>query len=115
MNIADAGNHANTTTHKLVNYPNMRKSIITTQANHPDAKVLEILIELLDGWMNTPAGDQSPFFDRPEFFDKLAGGPTLRTAIEDASRSGRIDSLWQEERQAFLERRSRYLRYPAED
>ena len=22
--------------------------------------------------MNTPAGDQSPFFDRPEFFDKLA-------------------------------------------
>ena len=67
----------------------------------------------LDGWRNTPAGDQSPFFDRPEFFDKLAGGPALRTALDEAGQPGRIEDLWQEEREAFLERRSRYLRYPS--
>jgi uncharacterized protein YbbC (DUF1343 family) len=84
------------------------------QAQGTDNRLhLEVLTELLDGWMNTPAGDQSPFFDRPEFFDKLAGGATLRTALEDPSQSGAIEDLWQEERKAFLERRSRYLRYPA--
>ncbi len=84
------------------------------QAQGTDNRLhLEVLTELLDGWMNTPAGDQSPFFDRPEFFDKLAGGATLRNALEDPSRSGAVEDLWQEERKAFLERRSRYLRYPA--
>ena len=75
---------------------------------------LEVILELNDGWKNTPAGDQSPFFDRPEFFDKLAGGPMLRNALEDEERAGRIDDLWQREREAFLERRSGYLRYPVE-
>ena len=86
------------------------------QAQGTDSRLhLEVLTELLDGWRNTPAGDQSPFFDRPEFFDKLAGGPALRTTLDEAGQAGRIEDLWQEERQAFLERRSRYLRYPAED
>ena len=86
------------------------------QAQGTDSRLhLEVLTELLDGWRNTPAGDQSPFFDRPEFFDKLAGGPALRTTLDEAGQSGRIEDLWQEERETFLERRSRYLRYPAED
>ena len=86
------------------------------QAQGTDSRLhLEVLTELLDGWRNTPAGDQSPFFDRPEFFDKLAGGPALRTTLDEAGQSGRIEELWQEERETFLERRSRYLRYPAED
>ena len=86
------------------------------QAQGTDSRLhLEVLTELLDGWRNTPAGDQSPFFDRPEFFDKLAGGPALRTTLDESGQSGRIEDLWQEERETFLERRSRYLRYPAED
>jgi hypothetical protein len=64
--------------------------------------------------MNTPAGDQSPFFDRPEFFDKLAGGPALREALTEGGTPDSLDGLWAEDREAFLERRSRYLRYPAE-
>ena len=84
------------------------------QAQGADSRLhLEVMLELLDGWRNTPAGDQSPFFDRPEFFDKLAGGPALRTTLEEAGRTGPIEDLWQEEREAFLERRSRYLRYPS--
>ena len=86
------------------------------QAQGTDSRLhLEVLTELLEGWRNTPAGDQSPFFDRPEFFDKLAGGPALRTTLDEASQAGRIEDLWQEERETFLERRSRYLRYPAKD
>lgn len=86
------------------------------QAQGTDNRLhLEVLTELLDGWRNTPAGDQSPFFDRPEFFDKLAGDPALRTTLDEAGQAGRIEDLWQEERETFLERRSRYLRYPAED
>ena len=85
------------------------------QAREDDDRLhLEVIQELRQGWMNTPAGDQSPFFDRPEFFDKLAGGPALREALAEGTTTDSLDSLWSEDREAFLERRSRYLRYPAE-
>ena len=85
------------------------------QARGDDDRLhLEVIQELREGWMNTPAGDQSPFFDRPEFFDKLAGGPALREALTEVGGADSMDGLWAEDREAFLERRSRYLRYPAE-
>ena len=48
----------------------------------------------------------------------LTSSPVARSCAPQAGRgqpAGRIDGLWQEERETFLERRSRYLRYPAED
>ncbi len=74
---------------------------------------LEILLELQEGWTSTPAGDQSPFIDRPEFFDQLAGGPELRLALDDPKKRGQLEDIWADDRKAFLERRSVYLRYPA--
>jgi len=74
---------------------------------------LEILLELQDGWTSTPAGDQSPFIDRPEFFDQLAGSPELRLALEDPKNRGQLEDIWTDDRKAFLERRSVYLRYPS--
>ena len=75
----------------------------------------EVLLELQEGWMDTPAGDQSPFIDRPEFFDQLAGGPELRLALSTPQEAGRLGNIWEEDRRDFLERRSRYLRYPANE
>lgn len=74
---------------------------------------LEVLSEVHQAWLNTPAGDQSPFIDRPQFFDQLAGGPALRVAIEAGTPLEELRNLWAMERSRFLEMRSRYLRYPA--
>lgn len=63
-------------------------------------------------WKDTPAGDQSPFVDRPEFFDQLAGDSSLRLALEKGISKDGLEKLWADDRNAFLENRSRYLRYP---
>ena len=62
--------------------------------------------------MSTPAGDQSPFIDRPEFFDQLAGGPSLRLALEKGTSLQTLAAQWTKARSGFMENRSRYLRYP---
>lgn len=73
----------------------------------------EVIEELHTAWMNTPAGGQSPFIDRPEFFDQLAGGPALRTALESEQGLDDLRNIWGLERARFIEKRSDYLRYPA--
>jgi uncharacterized protein YbbC (DUF1343 family) len=73
---------------------------------------LDVLLELQEGWMSTPAGDQSPFIDRPEFFDQLAGGPSLRLALEKGTSLQTLAAQWTKARSGFMESRSRYLRYP---
>lgn len=75
---------------------------------------LEILNELLDAWRSTPAGDQSPFIDRPQFFDQLAGGPALREALESQGDLDALTNQWRLARTRFMETRSSYLRYPAQ-
>ncbi len=73
----------------------------------------EILNELHRAWRATPAGDQSPFIDRPEFFDQLAGSPELRETLESGGDLGALMMRWRMERARFMETRSSYLRYPA--
>lgn len=73
----------------------------------------EVLTELLQAWENTPAGDQSPFIDRPEFFDQLAGDPGLRHILDRHQPLDSLTHLWDLQRVRFMEERSPYLRYPA--
>ena len=83
------------------------------QASERDGDLhLEVLRELMEAWNDTPAGDQSPFFDRPEFFDKLAGGPALRVALEGGTPPSTLAAQWAKQVQPFIEQRSPYLRYP---
>lgn len=74
---------------------------------------LEVLYELHQAWMNTPAGDQSPFIDRPQFFDQLSGGPELRLALEAEESLEGLQNIWGMQRARFMEKRSVYLRYPS--
>ena len=73
---------------------------------------LEVLSELHQGWLNTPAGDQSPFIDRPQFFDLLAGDASLRLALESGDSLESLMAEWALERVSFMVTRSSYLRYP---
>ena len=61
--------------------------------------------------MNTPAGDQNPFIDRPQFFDQLAGGPDGWLVEAEADLEG-LQNMWGMQRARFMEMRSGYLRYP---
>lgn len=72
----------------------------------------EVISELMSAWRATPAGDQSPFIDRPEFFDKLAGDAALRLALDREAPLDDLIDLWGRERGRFMEQRSHYLRYP---
>lgn len=73
---------------------------------------LDVLMELRSAWLSTPAGDQSPFIDRPEFFDQLSGGPALRTALASGSSLEALRASWAAGIATFMEKRSPYLRYP---
>ncbi|MCI1752597.1 MAG: DUF1343 domain-containing protein [Flavobacteriales bacterium] len=55
-------------------------------------------------------GDKPKFFN--SFFNTLAGGPTLRKAIEAGRSEEEIRESWQPELDAFLKLRQPYLLYP---
>lgn len=83
------------------------------QAQGTDNRLkMEVLNELLEAWMDTPAGDQSPFIDRPQFFDQLSGSPELRRVLEGNGNLQDLENMWGMQRARFMERRSSYLRYP---
>ena len=83
------------------------------QAQGTDNRLrMEVLSELLQAWMDTPAGDQSPFIDRPQFFDQLSGGPDLRRVLEGQGDLQGLQNKWGMQRARFMEMRSGYLRYP---
>lgn len=83
------------------------------QAQGTDNRLkLEVLNELHEAWMNTPAGDQNPFIDRPQFFDQLSGGSELRLALEAEEGLEALQNKWGMQRARFMEMRSVYLRYP---
>ncbi len=52
------------------------------------------------------------FFDRPDFFDLLAGGPALREAILRGDSAEQIRASWEPELQAYRRMRAGYLLYP---
>ena len=93
--------------------PSKALSIRDRQAQGDDQRLhLDVLRELAEAWNSTPAGDQSPFFDRPEFFDKLAGGPALRRALESGTPPAQLAASWSSGVNSFIVQRSPYLRYP---
>jgi uncharacterized protein YbbC (DUF1343 family) len=93
---------------------NLLRRLGAWQAQGTASKLhLEILIELHEGWLNTPAGDQSPFIDRPRFFDQLSGDERLRQTLEKGESIAPLMQRWAQERVGFIEARSSYLRYPA--
>ena len=48
----------------------------------------------------------------PEFFDKLAGGPDLRRALESGTPPAQLAASWASGVNSFIVHRSPYLRYP---
>jgi len=55
--------------------------------------------------------DTTGFFNAA-WFDKLAGGPTFRQAIQSGMSEKQIRESWQADLMKFNERRLRYLLYP---
>ncbi len=53
------------------------------------------------------------FFDRPRFFDLLAGSSALREAIQNNQSADEIRQLWQQDLAEFMTLRAPYLLYPA--
>ncbi|QPG05355.1 DUF1343 domain-containing protein [Salinimonas marina] len=53
-----------------------------------------------------------PFFDRPDFMDKLAGTDALRKAILAGHDEAQIRASWQTDLARFKQRRRPYLLYP---
>jgi uncharacterized protein YbbC (DUF1343 family) len=54
----------------------------------------------------------SAFSFRPAQFDRLAGGPELRAAIERGEQVSAVAARWREELKRFRERRRAFLLYP---
>ncbi len=65
---------------------------------------------LIDAFRQCPEGEV--FFSRPDYFDLLAGGPTLREQIESGMTEEQIRASWQAELEQFKYKRKQYLLYP---
>ena len=65
---------------------------------------------LLDFYANCP--DQNDFFLQNNFFDKLAGGATLRQQIIAGKTEVEIRASWQPDLEKFKAKRKKYLLYP---
>jgi uncharacterized protein YbbC (DUF1343 family) len=57
------------------------------------------------------AGEPSPFQFRPESFDRLAGGPGLRAALEAGRPARDIWRTWEGPLKRFRQMRAKYLVY----
>ena len=64
---------------------------------------------VINAYNNLP--DSSLFFLENLFFDRLAGGPTLRQQILEGWPADSIRASWQEGLAAFRQRRAPYLLY----
>lgn len=62
--------------------------------------------------MYEETGDSTGFFDRPGFFDKLAGTDALRKAVIAGRSEAEIRDDWREDIEEFGEIREKYLIYP---
>ena len=58
------------------------------------------------------AAHNADFAFRPAQFDRLAGGPDLRTAVERAEPVSSIARRWEQELAGFEQRRRKFLLYP---
>ncbi|MFW5768080.1 MAG: DUF1343 domain-containing protein, partial [Bacteroidota bacterium] len=64
---------------------------------------------LLDIYRSFPKSET--FFERPGFFDKLAGGNSLRMQILAGADAERIRNSWQDDLKEFKSMRKSYLIY----
>ena len=85
---------------KIVFFKDLRQSTIT-------GLNLSVLIDAYQTFEK--AGE--PFFDRPDFMDKLAGTDTLRKAILAGQNEAQIRAGWQTDLTRFKQRRAPYLLY----
>lgn len=65
---------------------------------------------LLDVYANAPAKDE--FFIQTNFFDKLAGGTSLKQQVEAGWTEQQIRDSWEPKLSQFKEKRKKYLLYP---
>jgi uncharacterized protein YbbC (DUF1343 family) len=81
--------------------------LTTTDRETYDPTVTTVL--LLAALKQTHPGE---FAFRPAQFDRLAGGPELRTSIERREPAATIATRWREELRRFRDRRRPFLLYP---
>lgn len=62
--------------------------------------------------MYRETGDPNKFFDRPGFFDKLAGTDALRKSILEGESEEQIRTSWRGDLEKFMKVREKYLIYP---
>jgi uncharacterized protein YbbC (DUF1343 family) len=96
----------------------------TGDGKYPDTLVAGIRLHLTDRAAYDPtitavhllaalrAAHPTRFAFRPAQFDRLAGGPDLRAALERGESTADIVAVWREELARFRERRRRFLLYP---
>ena len=66
---------------------------------------------LLDAFL-AQAPDRAAFFARPDFFDRLAGTPRLRTMLTAGRRPAAVAAAWAAELRRFETRTRPYRLYP---
>ncbi len=91
-----------------LNYANEKLFGEKLMAKDVENNFLEPLIR----WYQKFKSNDLLFFTRKDFFDKLAGGATLRKQILNGLSSEEINNSWQKELQQFKQLRSQYLLYP---
>ena len=72
---------------------------------------VELGVHLLDAFL-AQAPDRAAFFARPEFFDRLAGTPRLRTMLTAGRRPAAVAAAWAAELRRFEARTRPYRLYP---
>jgi uncharacterized protein YbbC (DUF1343 family) len=83
----------------------IRLSITDRETYNPAITAVHLLAAL-------QAAQPSVFRFRPAQFDRLAGGPELRTAIQHGEPVSGIAAHWQQELGRFRDRRKQFLLYP---
>ena len=72
---------------------------------------VELGIHLLDAFL-AQKPDRAGFFARPEFFDRLAGTPRMRTMLTSGRRPAAVIAAWRAELARFEARTRPYRLYP---
>jgi uncharacterized protein YbbC (DUF1343 family) len=83
----------------------IRLEVTDRDAYDPTATAVHLLIAIRDFY-------DDRFAWLPAHFDRLAGGPVLRTAIETRIDPQRVVRSWRDERELFLAHRRPFLLYP---
>ena len=67
---------------------------------------------LLDFYKTAPTALQASFFNKNNFFDKLAGTDQVRTLVQQGTTAEQLRASWAAELEAYKKLRRQYLLYP---